>query len=425
MGAEEQVKNRRAIEALRNGVPNRDAVRALGCDQPEIEGLFRWQLQDAAGSVAENGKNGGMIVAGEFGSGKSHLLEYLRHITLEENFVCSRIVISKETPLFDPVKLYRAAVEAAVVPGKRGSAMTEIAAALRRDRDAYADLYRWAHHEAGLNARFAATLFLFERMANDPELSNRIIRFWSGDKIGSGEIKRYLRACRESVTYRIDNIAAKDMALQAFQFAPRLMKAAGYEGWVLLIDEAELIGRYSLKQRAKSYAELARWTGKLEEARFPGLTAVVAITEDFQSKIIDCNKDMEKIAVRPRAKNPEADLLLASQAERGMRAIQNDFVRLKAPDRIALDKTYEKVRSIHALAYDWAPPPVESVERLLTTRMRQYVKGWITEWDLKRLDADYIPELEVEALEQDYTEDRNLEGEAEQNGSAADTEAGS
>ena len=419
MSLEERTMNRRAVEALRNGVPNRDAVRAMGCDQPEIEGLFRWHLQDAAGDVHEESRNGGMIVSGEFGAGKSHLLEYLEHVALEERFVCSRIVVSKETPLFDPVKLYRAAIESAVVPGRRGGAMTEIAASLGFDRESYRELRRWVHQDAGLNARFAATLSVFERMHNDPEVSNRIIRFWSGDRIGSGEIKRYLRACRESAKYKIESVVARELALQSFRFAPRLMKAAGYAGWALLIDEAELIGRYTLNQRAKSYAELARWTGKLDEPRFAGLTAVVAITEDFHSKIIECNKDLEKITGRLREKNKEAELLLANQAERGIQAIQGDFVRLKTPDRIALDKTYEKARAIHAAAYNWNPPPVETVERLLTTRMRQYIKGWITEWDLKRLDALYQPDIAVEKLEQDYTEDRNLEIEPEQNDPAA------
>jgi hypothetical protein len=415
MNIDEQVKNHRAIEALRNGVPNRDAVKVLGCNQPDIEEKFRQQLQYTIRSIPESGKNAGMMVTGDFGTGKSHLLEYLMHLALEENFVCSKIVISKETPLFDPAKLYRAAVDTAIVPGKRGNAMTEIATALKFNSKPYADLYQWIHQRAGLNSRFAAALFLFERMPNDPELSNRIIRFWSGDKIGSGEIKKYLRACRESVTYKIDNITAKDLALQAFQFTSRLIKAAGYSGWVLLIDEAELIGRYSLNQRAKSYAELARWMGKLDESPFTGLTTVFAITEDFQSKILEGNDDIEKVPGKLRSKGTETDLLLASQAERGMRVIQSDFVRLKTPDKESLDQTYEKVRSIHAQAYQWSPPPVESVERLVSTRMRQYVKGWITEWDLKRLDGSYNPEIEVVKLEQVYTEDKDLEVESENN----------
>ena len=30
------LKNRRALEALRNGVPNGDAVAVLGCNQPAV-----------------------------------------------------------------------------------------------------------------------------------------------------------------------------------------------------------------------------------------------------------------------------------------------------------------------------------------------------------------------------------------------------
>ncbi len=224
MNIDEQVKNQRAIEALRNGVPNRDAVMVLGCNQPEIEEKFLQQLHNTKQTVSDESKNEGMLVAGDFGTGKSHLLEYLMHLALEQNFVCSKIVISKETPLFDPVKLYRAAAEAAIIPKKRGSAMTEIATALKSNSQPYTDFYQWIHQRANLNARFAATLFLYERMPNDPELSNRIIRFWSGDKIDLGEIRRYLRACREPVTYKIDRILVKELALQRFKFASRLIQ---------------------------------------------------------------------------------------------------------------------------------------------------------------------------------------------------------
>ncbi|MBT9167905.1 MAG: hypothetical protein DDT19_01249 [Syntrophomonadaceae bacterium] len=413
MNIDEQMRNKRAIEALRNGVPNRDAVTVLGSNQPEIEDKFRRQLESTKRAIADGSKNEGMLVAGDFGTGKSHLLEYLMHLALEQNFVCSKIVISKETPLFDSAKLFRAAVEAAIVPGKRGSAMTEIATALKFNNQDYEDFRQWTDQEAGLNARFAATLFLYERMSNDPELSNRIIRFWSGDKLDSREIKKYLRACRELVTYKLDKITAKELALQSFKFTARLVLAAGYSGWVLLIDEVELIGRYSLLQRAKSYAELARWMGKLEASNVAGLTSVLAIIQAFQSIVLEGKDDFEKVPNRLRAKGTENDLLLASQAERGMRVIQREFMLLKEPDKDVLAQTYEKVKSIHAGAYDWDPPAVQSIEQLSSARMRQHVKGWITEWDLKRLDSGYIPEIEVAGLEPNYTEDKNLEVETE------------
>ncbi len=411
MNSDGQVNRRRAIEALRSGVPNRDAVLALGCAQPEIEAKFRQLLDSTKQNVSDGTMTQGMLVEGGFGTGKSHLFEYLQHLALEENFICSKIVISKETPLYDPVKLYRAAAEAAVVPNKMGTALTEIAMKLDFDGRAYQDLYEWAHRpEANLNSRFAAMLFLYQRVQNDPELSNRIIRFWSGEPIGVGEIKKYLRACRETVTYRMDKIPIKELALQRFNFTSRLVAAAGYSGWVLLIDEVELISRYSLMQRARSYAELARWMGKLQGSSFPGLTAILAITDDYRSVILEEGKeDLEKVPGKLRAKASEADLLLANQAEQGMRIIQREGVPLKTPDENIIEQTYAKVRTIHAEAYDWQPPAVRSVERLHSTRMREYVKGWITEWDLKRLDPNYDVELETTELKPDYAEDPNLQ----------------
>src|SRR3954447_7647821 len=139
-----RVAARRSIEALRAGVPNRDAVLALGSGQPRIEGRFQELLERAADDIAKNTQTPGLLVAGDFGTGKSHLLEALEQHALRENFVVSKIVVSKETPLHDPDKLYRAAIEAAVVPGRRGSALTEVAFSLSFESQAYQALAAWA-----------------------------------------------------------------------------------------------------------------------------------------------------------------------------------------------------------------------------------------------------------------------------------------
>ena len=115
-----KLNSRRALEALRNGVPNGDAVAVLGCNQPEVEQVFTGMLSRMSGEGAGPEGGQGMLVAGEFGSGKSHLLGYLESQALSRNFVCSRVVISKETPLFDMDKVYRAVVENGKVPGVNG-----------------------------------------------------------------------------------------------------------------------------------------------------------------------------------------------------------------------------------------------------------------------------------------------------------------
>ena len=131
--ASAKVNNRRALEALRNGVPNGDAVDVLGCSQPEVERVFNEMLARLSGEGEGPESGQGMLVAGEFGSGKSHLLGYLERQALSQNFICSRVVISKETPLFDMDKVYRAVVENGRVPGVTGQMVEEIAQKLEPD----------------------------------------------------------------------------------------------------------------------------------------------------------------------------------------------------------------------------------------------------------------------------------------------------
>ena len=54
------------------------------------------------------------------------------------------------------------------------------------------------------------------------------------------------------------------------------------------------------------------------------------------------------------------------------------------------------------------PPDVAGLERLGATRMRQYVRAWINEWDLVRLDPGYVPITDVVEAPTDYREQPEL-----------------
>ena len=407
------VQARRAIEALRAGVPNRDAVLVLGGGQPRIEERFRALLERAADDVARGTQAPGLLLGGDFGTGKSHLLEALEGVALRENFVCSKLVVSKETPLHDPDKLYRAAVNAAVVPGRRGSALTEVAFGLKFDSQGYRDLAEWASQPAsGLGSRFPASLFVFEH-SRDEETRDRLIAFWGGDPLDVRQLRGWLRDQGEATTYRLERVGKKDLPLQHFRFTSRLVSAAGYAGWVILVDELELIGQYSFKARARAYAELARWSGRLPAERCPGLVTVFAITNDFVTEVLRRRNDQERIPGRLRASGVEADATVATRAEAGMRLIERDRLALIPPEPGALDRVRERLRHLHGVAYAWDPPGLDVGERATSTSMRQYVRRWINEWDLLRLYPDYRPSVVAERLTVDYAEDPDFERAAE------------
>ena len=81
---------------------------------------------------------------------------------------------------------------------------------------------------------------------------------------------------------------------------------------------------------------------------------------------------------------------------------------MDSPDDILLHEIYDKIKSIYANAYNWSPPDVRGVQQAITTKMRHYVKGWITEWDLKRKYPQYEPEIKGEEMRPDYSEDQDL-----------------
>lgn len=401
---------RRAIEALRNGVPNNDAVRVLGCDQPDVESRFRAQLEQMDQSLSNDHQVPGMLIAGGFGTGKSHVLEYLEHLAIADNFVTSRVVVSKETPLHDPAKIFRAAIETAQVPGRSGMAVHEIALSLRQDSAGYADLYRWANQEdSGVSQIFPATLLLHERLNNDPELTEQVRNFWAGEPLPVRRVRDGLRQIGELAAFALRTVKARELAEQRFTFVARMIRGAGYRGWVLLIDELELVGRYSLLQRGKSYSELARWMGRIENVQHPGITVVAAVTDDFDLAILQERGDRDYVAAKLRDRGSDDFVALAARAEAGMRIIERDAVTLRPPTAETLAATQERLREIHAQAYDWSPTEIKTGDVSMRRAMRSHVRRLINEWDLLRLYPGAGVDTQEEDLHPTYVEDDALE----------------
>src|SRR5680860_129155 len=181
---------------------------------------------------------------------------------------------------------------------------------------------------------------LYEYARGDAEFADRIVRFWAGDPLPVADLRRRLKEAGAAATYRLAGARERDLAVQRFRFVPRLVAAAGYRGWVVLLDEVELIGRYSLLQRAKAYAEVARWVrGDREDPDAP-IGAVLTTVDDFEAQVLVGKNDLELIPKRLRMKGTTEHELLAAQAEAGMRVIERDQVRLQPPDRDPVSYTH-------------------------------------------------------------------------------------
>ena len=139
----------------------------------------------------------------------------------------------------------------------------------------YEDFYRWVFSpRTVLNSRFAASAFVFERGSGGryPDVSDRILQFWAGARVPATELRSWLKELGEVAAYKFEKVSELELSIQRYEFLSRLIRATGYAGWVILVDEVELMGRYSILQRAKSYAEMTRLLGLSDEDRTPGLS---------------------------------------------------------------------------------------------------------------------------------------------------------
>jgi len=348
MNPDPQVTTWRAIEALRARVPNRDAVQALGSSQPVVEERFKQLLATVQEGFPQRIGAEGMLFVGDFGSGKSHLMQYLQDVAMENNFVCSKVVVSKETPLYDPAKMYRAAVQSAKAPECAGRILSVVSKKLDFDSVEYEQFDQWlTGHETNLNPYFAASVLIFQQCKGGryPEISDRILRFWGGARVPEREMRVWLEELGEEGTYKLEKASDRDLIWERYQFIPNLMLAGGYAGWIILVDEVELIGRYSLMQRAKSYGVMTRLLGIPEESSIPGLGTVFALTSAYQSEVMDERQDEQIISAKLRSSGEDEELILASQAELAMQKIRqipkDNMILMEAID---LPEIYNKCR---------------------------------------------------------------------------------
>ena len=398
-----------AIEALRAGVPNRAAIRQMGTEQTGIEHAFEAALSacwaDAVPARAGTG-SAGIGMAGGFGTGKSHLLGYLAEVARQQRFVVSRIVVSKETPLSHSGHVLAAALRDAALPDRPDDPIAACVTALREQPEALDAMdAAVGMPDAGFAPIFAACLFLVRRASTPPETLRQIARLWSGAKVSASVIRQALVAAGAGRMFSLKAIPAAALTDQLARFVPLLFRAAGYAGWCILLDEVELIGRYTPLQRAlpmRGSAPGSAWMASAgSPASSPPTPSPTTLPRRSSIRAWTARRLPERLTLKGRA----AEAALARSAIRHIErtVLQN---RLLPPTLNDLAVCHDKVQRLYSAAYDWPAPPLPPVERASTRTMRQYIKGWITLWDLRRLgggDARWS-----RSIASNYAEDATL-----------------
>ena len=105
-----------AIEALRLGVVPRHLIETYTVGRDREMATIKQDLDDTLQSGAFR------IVMGDYGTGKTHLLEWMEQVARSRSFVTARVTLdARETPPSMPKRVYRRAVRALRYPDRPGS----------------------------------------------------------------------------------------------------------------------------------------------------------------------------------------------------------------------------------------------------------------------------------------------------------------
>ena len=350
----------------------------------------------------------GIGMAGGFGTGKSHMLGYLAEVARQQGFVVSRVVVSKETPLSHPGHVLAAALRDAALPDRPDDPIAACVFALRERPEALDALeIAVSTPDAGFAPIFAACLFLLRRASTPPEMLRRIARLWAGTKVSTPAIRKALIAAGAGRMFSLKPLPAAELTNQLTRFVPLLFRAAGYAGWCILLDEIELIGRYTPLQRALSYAWLAAWLGLDGERPLPG----------HRHRLCHHRRLRDRGYQRPPGQREAAGKADAEGTRRrgrtgGGRASVISSARCCStaccpPRWPTWPPATTRCSGCTALPTTGPRRRCHRRSEPVRGRMRQYIKGWITQWDLLRLDGGDVV-LVSGSIASNYTEDATL-----------------
>ena len=234
---------RRVIEALRSGIPS----RAVGQYFSEARPQLMKEISGRLDRVSESGRPDGMVISGKYGEGKTHLLNTVFHLAHSGNMVVSYLSLGKETPMDKLYLLYQKMMNNTYLPMRRQPGFIQVLEKLTPNSPLAGEMLPYAAKELTTDKLYY--LLKAYMSTEDQEEKFLLQADLEGDFIANAPLKQiYKRIFSQTVKFNTTFSKTKHCA-DYFAFMSHLFAGLGYNGWVILIDEAELMGRLGKKAR--------------------------------------------------------------------------------------------------------------------------------------------------------------------------------
>lgn len=329
---------RHVIEALRSGIPS----RAVGQYFSEARPRIMKEISGEMDRICETGKSTGKIIAGKYGEGKTHLLNTVFNLAHSNNMVVSYLSLSKEAPFDKLYLLYQKLVSNTYLPRHVQPGFVKEFEKMTPNSPLAGEMQLYGAKELETDKLY----YVLRSYLNTEDQDEKFLlqADLEGDFITNASLRQiYRRIFQQRVKYNV-NFSKTKHSMDYFDFLSHLFVKLGYNGWVILFDETELIGRLGKKTRLKAYKNMAEFLFPNE--RLESTYTMFALGASYAEDVIESKHEFDTLAeVYPEDMEPMKSVL---------EAIIN-AEQLKPLTKEEIDEILEKLQAFHGRAYGWEP----------------------------------------------------------------------
>lgn len=383
---------RHIIEALRSGIPS----RAVGQYFSEARPKIMKEVSDRLDQVRDHGKSCGMIISGKYGEGKTHLLNTVFNLAHSNQMVVSYLSLSKETPMDKLYLVYQKIIQNTYLPMRRQPGFMQELEKISAGSPLASEMLLYAAKQLETDKLY----YLFRSYLNTEDSDEKFLlqADLEGDFIANAPLKKiYRRIFNQPVKYNT-NFTKTRHCSDYFSFMSHLFTQMGYQGWVILIDETELMGRLGKKARLNAYRNMANFL--LPELCFESTFTMFALSASYREDVIEGKHEYENLAsIYPERQEPARTVLnLLSAAPQLLPLTKNEMNEILC-----------KIQDFHGRAYEWTPDlSVDSLTEatlyggyLLRTKIRAAIEFLDQLYQYGKAGKTSVNELGKETFDED------------------------
>ena len=338
------------VESLRAGIPTRASTRKLPDLRASLTELIKQDLEQLAQANIPQGR----LIWGAYGQGKTHVLTTVEHVALDLGFAVSRVSLSREVSCHQLFNFYGRVASAIRTPK---SQIPGIQRSLEQKADS-GHLPDCRIQERDRYIHPLPAIVLEDYFYANGEEQDLLYGDLMGTRLAMPDLRRIHRNCREEALPRFEStFRVKQHASAYFGVMADALVWCGYQGWVILIDEVELIGRLGKVGRLEAYRNLnwlLNWSGSMP---YPIYTLGV-VASSLRSDVW-FSSDPTRRARNDRSQIPElAAQRLGQDASAEMnkffdRAIGKQCPTTEPLSESDLSNLLQGLVELHRIAYAW------------------------------------------------------------------------